>query len=213
MKRLSGLEASFVRASPSGGVSGGLGRRTREALVVLDAAGFDPILVESVGTGQGELAITEAVDVVVAVLLPGAGDDIQGMKRGLFEHADLVVFNKADGDNLAPAERARDELAQVFAWMRPGGGSVSITSALEERGIDELARAIERRHGELSSSGELDQRRNEQRLRWFSGAIAEQVLERRSADAAAERARHDLEGAVVRGDIAPPLAARRVLDG
>jgi LAO/AO transport system kinase len=177
----------------------------------LDAAGFAPILVESVGAGQGELAITEAVDVLVVVLLSGAGDDIQGMKRGLLEHADLVVFNKADGENLARAERARDELAQVFSWMRPGDRSVSCVSALEGRGVTELGAAIERCHDDLRSSGELLRRRGEQRRRWFARAIAEQVLERQSADETAERARSALESAVENGDIAPPLAARRVL--
>jgi LAO/AO transport system kinase len=211
MARLGASEQAFVRASPSGGAEGGLGRRTREGLIVLDAAGFDMILLESVGVGQGELAVTEAVDVVLAVAIAGAGDDVQGMKRGLLEHADVVVFNKCDGPNAAQVERARDELAGLFAWMRPEARVLAVSS-LEGSSVPELFEELLRRHRELEQSGELFSRRERQRCRWFEAALRERLLERLRADPALEAERRLLEQSVADGRIVPPRAARLLLE-
>jgi LAO/AO transport system kinase len=212
MTRLASAERAFVRASPSGGAEGGLGRRTREALVLLEAAGFDLIFLESVGVGQNELSIVDVVDVVLLVLLAGAGDEVQGMKRGLLEHADLVVFNKSDGARASDAERARDELSSLFAWMRAEPTPVFSASALENRGTDELFDGIERRARALEQSGELERRRAAQRRSWFRAAIEERVLMRTDIDAELHLARRELERAVDAGQLAPPIAARQLLD-
>jgi len=212
MTRLAEADSAFVRASPSGGAEGGLGRRTREALVVLEAAGFDLIFLESVGVGQNELTIVDAVDLVVVVLMAGAGDDVQGMKRGVLEHADLVVFNKADGPNAADTERARDELSALFSWMRSDRTPVLSASALEQRGVFELFAAIETRARELEASGELELRRKAQRRTWFRAALVERVLARTEADPERARVRRELESAVEQGELLPPLAARQLVD-
>jgi LAO/AO transport system kinase len=212
MTRLASAERAFVRASPSGGAEGGLGRRTREALVLLEAGGFDLIFLESVGIGQNELSIVDVVDVVLLVLLAGAGDEVQGMKRGLLEHADLVVFNKADGAQANDAERARDELSSLFAWMRAEPTPVLSASALQGRGTAELFDGIERRARELEQSGELERRRAAQRRSWFRAAVEERVLARTELDSELHRARRELERAVDAGQVAPPIAARQLLD-
>lgn len=212
MARLSSSDAAFIRASPSGGASGGLGPRTREALVLLEAAGFDPIFVESVGVGQGELAVTEVCDLVMVVQIGGAGDEVQGMKRGLLEHADLVVFNKADGPQAAATERAARELASLLEWMRPGQSRVELVSALEGRGIDGLYRALLEERARLTESGELRERRRAQRRSWLSQALEELVIARQSRDPELDRARRELERAVEEGELAPPLAARQLLE-
>jgi LAO/AO transport system kinase len=211
MARLSQSDGAFIRASPSGGAVGGLGRRTREALVLLEAAGFSLIFVESVGVGQGEIAVTEVSDLVLLVQTAGAGDDVQGMKRGLLEHADVVVFNKAEGPQAAVAERAARELASLLEWMRPGQSRVELVSALEDRGIDGLYRALLEEQARLTESGELAERRRAQRRIWLSQAIEELAIARQSRDPDLDRARRELERAVEEGELAPPLAARQVL--
>jgi LAO/AO transport system kinase len=211
MTQLSGSERAFVRSSPSGGAEGGLGRRTRESVVVLEAGGFDLILLESVGVGQAELAVTQAVDVVVAVLLAGAGDEIQGMKRGLLEHADAVVFNKWDGSNAHEVERARDDLASLFSWMR-SDVPVLAASALEGRGIPELFESLLRRHAALEQSGELGARRELQRRRWFESSLRELLLERLLSDPETLAARERLERSSAEGQLVPPRAARLLLE-
>lgn len=212
MTRLSAADAAFVRASPSGGAEGGLGRRTREALVVLEAAGFERIFVESVGVGQNELSLVDVADVTVVVLMAGAGDEVQAMKRGLLEHADLVVFNKADGPRLPEAERARDELAALFSWMRREATPVFDVSALDDRGVPELFDAIEARFAALESSGELERRRRDQLARWFRAAVEERLLARLAERPEMLRVRAELERAVESGRIAPPLAAHQFVD-
>lgn len=211
MERLSSSEATFIRSSPSGGASGGLGRRTRETLVLLEAAAFDLIFVESVGVGQGEIAVTEVSDLVVVVQIAGAGDEVQGMKRGLLEHADLVVFNKADGALAAATERAARELASLLEWMRPGQGRVELVSALEGRGVEDLYRALLAERARLSESGDLAERRRAQRRRWLSQAIEELLIARHASDPELDRSRRELERAVEEGELAPPLAARQLL--
>jgi len=211
MARLSLSDAAFIRASPSGGARGGLGRRTREALVLLEAAGYGLIFVESVGVGQGEIAITEVCDLVVVVQIAGTGDEVQGMKRGLLEHADIVAFNKADGPRASVTSSAARELASLLEWMRPGQSRVEIVSALEGLGIDALHRALLEVHARLSESGELRERRRVQRRSWLSQAIEELALARQSRDPDLERARRELERRVEEGELAPPLAARQVL--
>ncbi|HLV68977.1 MAG TPA: methylmalonyl Co-A mutase-associated GTPase MeaB [Polyangiaceae bacterium] len=211
MGRLAARDEAFVRPSPSGGVAGGLGPRTREAMIVLEAGGYDVIVVESVGVGQGEIAITDVVDVVLVLLLSGAGDALQGMKRGLLEHADLVAFTKADGARRAEAQAARDELASLFTWLRPDGTPVLTVSALSGDGVPELWSELGRRKEALTRSGALDERRRRQRRAWLSDALEQQLLARYLSDPDLARRKQELEAEVERGALLPPVAARRLL--
>jgi LAO/AO transport system kinase len=210
MGRLAQAEEAFVRPSPSSGASGGLGRRTREALVVLEAAGFDLVVVETVGSGQAEIAVTELVDVLVVVLRAGAGDDVQGIKRGLLEHADLVVFNKADGPNAVQAALESSRLESLFSWMRHGSASVLAVSALEGRGVSELWTALTARFAALEADGTISRRRRAQRVAWLKSALAEAVLARFELSASQATSR-EITLAVERGDLVPRLAARQLV--
>jgi len=210
MARLGAAPEAFVRPSPSSGAQGGLGRRTREAMLVLEAAGYDRIIVESVGVGQGELGVTEVSDVVLVVLIAGAGDDVQGIKRGVLEHADVVAFSKADGANLERTLSAASELESLLTLLR-GSVRVLASSALENRGIEELDALLEQRVVALYADGSREARRRAQRQAWFRAAILESLGDRVADDPElwAERAR--LEAKVESGELLPPMAARELV--
>lgn len=210
MGRLGQAEQAFVRPSPSSGAGGGLGLRTREAAVVLAAAGFDFLMIETVGVGQAEVSVSELCDAVLLVLLAGAGDDVQAMKRGILEHADVIVFNKADGANVASARAARDELSAALSWVRRASPPVLASSALDGTGIAELFDAIVQRFAAAESDGSLESRRREQRLQWFEHSIDSALKERfeASTDGAT---RQKMAESVARGDVLPALAAHALL--
>ncbi|MFO0711821.1 MAG: methylmalonyl Co-A mutase-associated GTPase MeaB [Sandaracinus sp.] len=169
MARLSREPRAFIRPSPSSGELGGVAPRTRDTMLVLEAAGFDVLLVETVGVGQSETAVHGMVDTFVWLTIPNAGDELQGIKRGVLELAELVVVNKADGERAVAAERARHELASAFhylprthpEWQTP----VILASALEGRGVEALGGEVLRHRQTLERSGELEARRREQRRR------------------------------------------------
>jgi LAO/AO transport system kinase len=121
MEELASSDGAFIRPSPTGGSLGGVARKTRESILICEAAGFDIVLVETVGVGQSETAVAEMVDFFLLLKLAGAGDELQGIKRGILELADLISINKADGDNIAPAERARAEFERALEILRPEG--------------------------------------------------------------------------------------------
>jgi LAO/AO transport system kinase len=213
MTQLSRAPEAFVRPSPSAGSSGGVATRTREALVVLEAAGYDVVVVETVGTGQAEITVTELVDVLVVVLIAGAGDDIQGIKRGLLEHADVVVFNKADGENLPLANAARDQLGSLYSFLRREGPPVVAVSARDGAGIFELWQLIERRFQVLTAEGTLERRRREQRRAWLDRSLEEALLARFAASVTSREALDQARLAVENGSVFPGLAARQLLAG
>ena len=171
MTRLARDECAFIRPSPSSGTLGGVARQTRESMLLCEAAGFDVILIETVGVGQSETVVDEMVDFFLVLMLAGAGDELQGIKRGILEIADLVAINKSDGENQAAAGRARAEYAGALRLMRPRSEAweprVLCVSALEELGLDELWSAIEVHRGLLEASGERAARRSEQHRRWM----------------------------------------------
>ncbi|HYO97744.1 MAG TPA: methylmalonyl Co-A mutase-associated GTPase MeaB [Polyangiaceae bacterium] len=210
MTRLSSSPTAFVRPSPSAGGEGGLSPRTREVLLVLEAAGYDLIVVETVGIGQGELAIADVVDQLVVLWIPGAGDDVQGMKRGIVEYADCVVFGKADGERLQATLAARDELQGLFAWMRRDGARVMAVSAHEDRGIAELWTHLEARFNALRANGELDARRRQQRARWLQLAIERALLDRAGGNPVFDQQRQHWAARVERGEVLPSAAARHL---
>ena len=169
MARLSREPAAFIRPSPSSGELGGVAPRTRDTMLVLEAAGFDVVLVETVGVGQSETAVHGMVDTFVWLTIPNAGDELQGIKRGVLELAELVVVNKADGERLLAAERARQELASAFHYLpqthRDWQTPVLLASAIEGQGIDVLWSEVLRHRATLERTGDLEARRREQRRR------------------------------------------------
>ena len=169
MARLSRDARAFIRPSPSSGELGGVAPRTRDTMLVLEAAGFDVIFVETVGVGQSETAVHGMVDTFVWLTIPNAGDELQGIKRGVLELAEIVVVNKADGERAIAAERARHELANAFhylprthrAWETPA----LLVSAIEARGVEALWEKVIAHRETLAASGDLERRRRDQRKR------------------------------------------------
>jgi LAO/AO transport system kinase len=216
MTRLAADERSFIRPSPSGSASGGVTRHTREAVLLCEAAGFGTVIVETVGVGQGELAVASVADLVLLVLQPGAGDELQGMKRGILELADLVAVNKADGGERERAERAAGELrAALSLFTRAVGGSapeVLTVSALAETGIAELVRALSGARERQGANGALDARRKAGLRAWFREELEAAFSQRlRARDASGERLAA-LEREVEAGTLTARRAAQRFLD-
>ena len=163
MQRLAQAPQAFIRPSPAGATLGGVARRTREAALACEAAGFDVVVIETVGVGQSESAVADMVDCFLLLLAPGAGDELQGIKRGIVELADLVVINKADGELLAAARRAQADYRAALQLLRPPTPGwtpeVLACSALHEDGIDEIWQAVRRHRQALEDSGELAAKR------------------------------------------------------
>ncbi len=216
MEELVRRPEAFVRPSPTSGTLGGVTRRTREALLCCEAAGFDVMIVETVGVGQSEVAVEGMVDCFMLVLAPGGGDELQGIKRGIMELADVVVVNKSDGDLAAAAQSTVADYSAALHLVRPKTAAwdarVVQCSALEGRGIDDVWRQVEDHHAALEASGDLRTRRAEQARAWLWSEIGASLLERLRShpDAAAEAKR--LETEVVAGRVPPTVAAARVLD-
>ncbi|HTQ13919.1 MAG TPA: methylmalonyl Co-A mutase-associated GTPase MeaB [Rhizomicrobium sp.] len=212
METLARNPRAFIRPSPAGETLGGVARRTREAMLLVEAAGFDVVLVETVGVGQSETAVADMADLFVLLVPPGGGDDLQGIKRGVMELADLILITKADGDLLKPANRAAADYRAALHLMRPkhAGHAVDVlkVSSLEGTGVAEAWAAMARLHESLRRGGQLRALRESQLRRWFwsefESALHEELHGRR--DIAAEAAK--LERAIVEGRILPFAAAR-----
>jgi LAO/AO transport system kinase len=216
MSRLSRDPRAFVRPSPSGGALGGVAHRTREAITVCEAAGFDVVIVETVGVGQSETEVAAMVDTFVLLWLPSSGDELQGIKRGIVELADIIVVSKADGERAAAAERAAADVEAALRYLAPttpGWTSpVIVTSALEGRNVDAVWDAIERHRAALEARGVLGKRRAAQAVRGMWAAV-ERELVRRARQAPAVRTRAaELEREVEAGRLPPSIAAARLLD-
>ncbi|MEH6545926.1 MAG: methylmalonyl Co-A mutase-associated GTPase MeaB [Sneathiella sp.] len=206
---------AFIRPSPSGGSLGGVARRTREAMLLCEASGFDIILIETVGVGQSETTVAEMVDVFVLLLAPAGGDELQGIKRGVMELADLVVVNKADGDLKATARRAAAEYKGALGLMRPKSQhwrpEVLMISALKKLGIEELWEAIERYRVARSTDGELDAQRREQAASWMWSELDDSLMSRFREHGAVADLLPRLETDVKSGKIDPTDAAEQLL--
>ncbi|WP_207483826.1 methylmalonyl Co-A mutase-associated GTPase MeaB [Arenibaculum pallidiluteum] len=215
MENLSRHEAAFIRPSPSGGTLGGVARRTREAMLVCEAAGFDAVLVETVGVGQSETAVADMVDLFMLLLLPGGGDELQGIKKGIVELADLIVVNKADGALESAARHAVAEYRHALALLRPpvSGWRVPVMScsATEGRGIAEVWETVERYRAQLGASGAIAERRAGQARAWMWSEIQETLLEAFRAQPAVRADLAGIEVQVGDGRLAPAAAARRLL--
>ncbi len=217
MPRLAASPRAFIRPSPAGSETGGVARRTREAIRLVEAAGFDIVIVETVGVGQSEVMVAEMTDVFVLLVAPGGGDELQGVKRGIMEIADLVVINKADGALREVAERTCAEYAAALRLMRrrrrdPEGYPRAMTaSALEGRGIDAVWRAMSDLAEWRRESGWFSENRAAQRVRWMHRALEHGVIEALHAHPAVAARLPALERDVASGAMAPEDAAELLL--
>lgn len=215
MTRLAQEPGSFIRPSPTAGLGGGVARRTREVTLLCEAAGYSLVVIETVGVGQTEYAVAGMVDCFLLVLAPGGGDEIQGMKRGILEVADIVAVNKADREDRPRAERARADLRGALSLFSRAGSDaerpVLLVSALEETGIPELHDAVNAFAAGAKLSGAFDARRAEQRLAWFHEAVGHGLRARFLRDASAAREFERAEASVARGEEGPAEAAERLL--
>ena len=215
MERLAQDERAFIRPSPSGGALGGVAHRTREALLLCEAAGHDVVLVETVGIGQSEVAVRSMVDFFAVLLQPGAGDELQGIKKGALELADALVVNKADGDQAALAERTRNEHEQALQLLRPLSAAwrprVLTASARTGQGMDAFWETVEAHRTALTESGDFEARRRQQAREWMWNLVRE-GLERAFQEhpAVAERIAA-LEADVEAQRTTPAAAARELL--
>jgi LAO/AO transport system kinase len=215
MEQLARSEAAFIRPSPAGTTLGGVARRTREAMLVAEAAGFDVIIVETVGVGQSETAVAEMVDMFLLLLAPAGGDELQGIKRGIVELADLMVVTKADGDLMPAASRTQSEYQHALRLLRPSAPgwtpSVLLTSAMSGKGIGEVWSAVERYRAALSANGALARRRADQARAWMWSEISEALLAELRDHEGVRAELRKLEAAVAAGRITPGAAADRAI--
>jgi LAO/AO transport system kinase len=215
MEELSRHPGAFIRPSPSGGTLGGVARRTREAMLLCESAGFDVVLVETVGVGQSEVAVAGMVDLFVLLLSPTAGDELQGVKRGIVELADLIVVNKCDGELEAAATRTAADYANAVHFLRRRSAAWSTrvlrASALLHDGIDAVWDAVEEHHLALNAAGALAELRSDQNGQWMWSEINDGLLEFVRSDAATRARLEHLEGDVRAGRISPTAAAQAVL--
>ncbi len=215
MGRLATDPRAFIRPSPSGGSLGGVARKTRETILLCEAAGYDVIFVETVGVGQSEVVVAGMVDCVLLLLLPNAGDELQGIKRGILELVDLIAVNKADGERLGAARKARQQYLSALKFIRPTSPDwrppVLTVSAQESAGLDDLWQRVLEHRQILEASGELETKRRRQRLEWLRALVEEEVLGAFQRNPRVADLLPDLEGRVVTGEITPTLAATRLL--
>ena len=216
MEQLSRAPEAFIRPSPTAGTLGGVARRTREVLLACEAAGFDVVLVETVGVGQSEIAVADLVDIFLLLLLPSGGDELQGIKKGIMELADLVVVNKADGDLKDAAGRSAAEYASALRLLHPMTADwvpeVLTCSSLEQIGIPTIWERIGDFRGVMEASGNIEHKRAEQARRWMWGEVDENLLSafRRHPDVREKLA--ELEAKVSQARLTPSAAAQMLLD-
>ena len=206
----------FIRPSPGGTQLGGVARRTREAMLLCEAFGFDVVLVETIGVGQSEVAVADMVDLFCLLVAPGGGDDLQGVKRGIMELADLVVVNKADGDLAAAAGRAQSDYANALHLLRPRWRSwttpVLACSSLEGRGVAEVWAQVESFRRAVGQSEELAAARAAQAVAWMWSEVHDTLVESLRQDPGVAELIGPLEADVSAGRVTPAVAARRLLD-
>jgi len=215
MERLCQLPAAFIRPSPSGLSLGGVARRTRETMLLCEAAGFDTILVETVGVGQTEIALRSMVDFFLLLLLPGAGDELQGIKKGIVEMADLVAINKADGENRVRAERAKQDQSAALHYLQPATPEwptdVMLCAGLTGDGIPEIWAQIEKFYATMAIKGVITRRRQEQSLNWLDDLIQDELKRRFHHDPRVKARLPEVRQALLRGEITAVRAAESLL--
>jgi LAO/AO transport system kinase len=210
MPRLAADPYAFVRPSPTAGTLGGVAAKTREAMLLCEAAGYDVVLVETVGTGQSETAVADMTDFFLVLMLPGAGDELQGIKKGVIELADMLAVNKADGDNVKRAKAAAAEYRAALHIISAGSElwtpPVITFSALTGDGIAELWARISEHRERMSAAGALAARRREQQVKWMWSMLEERVMARLKSDPSLRARLPKLEAAVAAGRTSPAIA-------
>ncbi len=216
MEKLSLDPNAFIRPSPTGGSLGGVAKSTREAVILCEAAGFNTIIIETVGVGQSEIAVESMVDFFLLLLLAGAGDEIQGMKRGIMEMADTVAITKADGENTSRAELAKKEFENAMALFPPkeGGWKPEVTtcSSIENRGIKEIWDTVLRHHGLIVENGVLEKKRREQAKKWMHESILYGLEKSFYSEKEITEIISELEKEVIQGEKSPFTAAQELLE-
>ena len=216
MARLAMHPNAYIRPSPTSGTLGGVAKATRETIVLLEAAGFEVILVETVGVGQSEVTVANMVDTFVFLTLARTGDQLQGIKKGVLELADIVVVNKADGEHAVEAKAAARELTGAMRLIHPRETlwrpPVLTMSALEGRGLAELWDTVLRHRQTLTDAGEFEARRRAQQVDWTWSMVRDTVLDRVLSHPGVRKIRAEVERQVRDGELTPALAAQQLLD-
>ena len=216
MARLSASDDAYIRPSPASGTLGGVAAKTREAMLLCEAAGFDVVLVETVGIGQSETAVCDMTDFFLALMLPGAGDELQGIKKGLVELADMIAVNKADGDNVKRANLAAGEYRSALHILSPRSQHwhppVVTYSALTGAGIDTIWQKILDHRTAMNASGEFEARRRDQQVKWMWSMFEQLTMARLRADASVRAKVKRIETEVAAGRISPALAAEQIAE-
>ncbi|AZG44366.1 methylmalonyl Co-A mutase-associated GTPase MeaB [Gordonia insulae] len=215
MGRLSMSKNAYIRPSPTSGTLGGVAKATRETIVMVEAAGFDVVLVETVGVGQSEVTVANMVDTFTFLTLARTGDSLQGIKKGVLELADVVVVNKADGKHLTEAKGAARELKNALKLIYPHDAlwvpPVLTMSAIENTGVDEYWDAVLRHKKTLTDAGQFAARRNQQQIDWTWAMVHDIVLSRLANSPAVKDIRGDIEAQVRSADLTPALAAQQIV--
>jgi LAO/AO transport system kinase len=214
MPRLAVESRAFVRPSPTGGTLGGVARATRETMALLEGGGYDVVVVETVGIGQAEVEVANMVDTFLVLALARSGDELQGIKKGVLELADVIAVNKADQGHEGEARSAAAELRQAIHLLQGDGTwtpPVLTCSALEDRGLDEVWEAVERHRAALQASGELEDRRRRQRVRWMWATAESELLSRLRRARGVRELAAELTGRVERGEMPAGAAADQLL--
>ena len=214
MARLAADPNAFVRPSPTSGTLGGVAAKTRETMLLCEAAGHDVVLVETVGIGQSETTVADMTDFFLALMLPGAGDELQGIKKGLVELADMIAVNKADGDNLPRARAAAAEYRAALHILNPRSPNwtppVVTYSALTGDGVSELWGHVQSHRERLTQSGELSARRREQQVKWMWAMLEDRIFGRLKTDAGLRAKLPQIERNVADGKLSPTLAVEQI---
>ena len=216
MARLAMDQRAFVRPSPAGTTLGGVTRTTRETMLLCEAAGFDVVIVETVGVGQSETIVADMVDVFVVLMLAGAGDELQGIKKGVLELADLIAVNKADGDNVTRAKLAVAEYRHALQLTQPTSPNwsppVLTCSAIENTGLAEIWEQLGVHRDKLTATGEIAQRRATQQVRWMWNMVDDRLRDSLRAAPAVAALVDELTESVRSGTVAATVAASRILE-
>ncbi len=214
MARLAVDRAAFIRPSPSSGTLGGVAARTRETMLLCEAAGFDVVLVETVGIGQSETAVSDMTDFFLALMLPGAGDELQGIKKGVLEIADMIAVNKADGDNRDRARTAAAEYMSALHILQPSSPvwspPVVLISGLAGDGLDAMWDKVEDHRRRTTAAGEFTTRRSRQQVKWMWAMLEDRFFARLRSDRSLRDKIGALEHAVAAGQTAPSTAAEEI---
>src|SRR5580692_3992662 len=214
MARLANNVNAFIRPSPASGTLGGVAAKTRETMLVCEAAGYDVVLVETVGVGQSEIAVADMTDFFLVLVLPGGGDELQGLKKGVVELADMIAINKADGDNLSRARITAAEYGAALHILAPASANwsppVVTYSALKDDGVEALWNHVLDHRQRLTASGELEARRGEQQVKWMWTMLEERLFEPLRTDRTVKAHLSRIEADVAAGVTAPATAVEDI---